>query len=1430
MKRKGRKSAAQTPAPPKEQIYGSKKNPKGSAASKSAASKIELSTKALEALKNKRAKFKEKYPSKDVSLNTLKAVMRRGMGAYSTSFRPTITGGKPNSRQAWGFARVNKFLEKKAGKPVKKAYVQDDDLLEKGGELKLLAPNGKPSNLTPEQYRLVRTPEFKAWFGDWENDPKNASKVVDENGEPKVVWHGSKKWGLDGVFQNISRNTTTTKIDELGIHFGTLSQAQFVLNEEYVPKSTIISLKPFFLNVRNLKRVYDSNSWDINSFKQHYERLGLTQNKKFENINDVHQDLKSKKIDGFIYFNRFEGDDDSYIVFEPNQIKLADGTNTTFDANNPDIRYEDGGFLQSIYEGMDNLIKNGIVLTDKSKNIIVIAYNTGNQERDKSLYNKALIYYSVKPLRQANEIIENFDNEEYSLFDVKKIEEYKNAPHLIILNQNEVVYDSNNPNIRYKEGGNTKQMFIHWTDRGGLKNILSENILFEETSLTDSLKLPFDIDNNLPFGIVFKDNIYKELYKIDEEQAGTPLEIEHEYRTKNKIIFDIYFDGFVVRNQKNRKSLESYLENSQDFWQNDNLRKYYKEKGYNIRKAESPNKYHLGGDMSKHLAPNGNPSNLTHEQWHLVRTPEFKAWFGDWENDPENASKVVDENGEPLVVNHTYETENPPNIFEKSKEVYVDGKYKRVFESDEIYQKLKGIYGREIIDGVKYDVISDYWEFWFTNKIFGGGIDAKYISCFLNIRNLIIDENGKSGQGSFGNSKTDYDGISGLKIENPDGQVGVDYYIVLFSNQIKLADGTNTAFDHNNPDIRYKRGGKMKDSIALPDSYATYDKLKPILENQGYMLEKIIKPTKSIEQIAKDFSLPTSLLHKQLEIGKQHELEHTYSIELAEKTALHHLAENPFYYTHLKEMEMKVEAEKLEGYYRMGGALEGEFTCEVLDEEGERMIDPASIESLTECISNLPQTKSMHFDYEKNDYKPYRKRLHKDIIYEFKKDLVCIENAEPIAILMGGSPASGKSTFLKKFAPYLLKEDIFKIDADEIRSKLPEYRGYNASQTHLETKDIVTTLLSDRNIGLPCKFDVIYDGTMNNTKSYVPLIDLLKSLGYKVFIVYIDKVPKDVVIKRSLERYKKQGRFVPLEVIEDFFSKGKEALNELKKQVDGYMVIDGSDTEYRVMERGGKRIPRDRNYNKLGEPIKITSEEVIREFKKGGEIDPNDPAIKEAMTHKAGAAGGLLVGNRHSEGGIKAVNKSNGQPLEMEGGEVVITRNAVSDETKREFEGEMLTNREILSRINQSGGGVSFAEGGDIPEKCACSGKTYNYGGKVRSDYDIVKEINTPSLEETAMEMYAKGGMLSIPSPFGQGTLKIPTLDSFIKRGKPLESNGIAYIPKYNKVLGEVVYYRDGDKRSKKMSSFDAYRFYLMQQFNVQFEKLNNAIKTTLIK
>ena len=70
------------------------------------------------------------------------------------------------------------------------------------------APNGKPTKLSEKQWLQVRTQNFKEWFGDWENNPENASKVVDENGEPLVVYHGGAK--DIKVFQHSSEKDSTT--------------------------------------------------------------------------------------------------------------------------------------------------------------------------------------------------------------------------------------------------------------------------------------------------------------------------------------------------------------------------------------------------------------------------------------------------------------------------------------------------------------------------------------------------------------------------------------------------------------------------------------------------------------------------------------------------------------------------------------------------------------------------------------------------------------------------------------------------------------------------------------------------------------------------------------------------------------------------------------------------------------------------------------------------------------------------------------------------------------------------------------------------------------------------------------------------------------------------------------------------------------------
>ncbi len=129
--RPGPKSASQTPAPASERKKGSDTNPAGTASTKSKAGDIEISEAVEQTLKNKIADFKKSYPNRKApSLGALKKVFRRGAGAFSTSFRPTIGGGRPNSRTAWAIARVNKFLKMAGGGEVKKSYREaDGDLL-----------------------------------------------------------------------------------------------------------------------------------------------------------------------------------------------------------------------------------------------------------------------------------------------------------------------------------------------------------------------------------------------------------------------------------------------------------------------------------------------------------------------------------------------------------------------------------------------------------------------------------------------------------------------------------------------------------------------------------------------------------------------------------------------------------------------------------------------------------------------------------------------------------------------------------------------------------------------------------------------------------------------------------------------------------------------------------------------------------------------------------------------------------------------------------------------------------------------------------------------------------------------------------------------------------------------------------------------------
>jgi hypothetical protein len=119
---KKKKTISQTPAPKKDRVKGSDKNSKGSA---SGGKKITFTPAIESSLRKKVEEHNEKAPKgRKTSVSTLKAVYRRGAGAYSVSHRPGMT------RNQWAMGRVNAFLRLlKSGKPKNSAYKADNDLL-----------------------------------------------------------------------------------------------------------------------------------------------------------------------------------------------------------------------------------------------------------------------------------------------------------------------------------------------------------------------------------------------------------------------------------------------------------------------------------------------------------------------------------------------------------------------------------------------------------------------------------------------------------------------------------------------------------------------------------------------------------------------------------------------------------------------------------------------------------------------------------------------------------------------------------------------------------------------------------------------------------------------------------------------------------------------------------------------------------------------------------------------------------------------------------------------------------------------------------------------------------------------------------------------------------------------------------------------------
>ena len=198
-----------------------------------------------------------------------------------------------------------------------------------------LAPNGAVSNLSYEDWVTVRTPQFIAWFGDWINDPDNASKIVDENGEPLIVYHGTYE-----DFSVFDRERSRANTDIQGIFFSPLQEE----SAGYGP-----NVRAFFLNLRN-PADYRTAYAAFDNFRGQ-DNAGIKAREYLEN----------QSYDGV----NFDGEE--YIAFEANQIKSINN-NGNFDADNPDI------FFQEEINRIDDEIHSSALDADENKEQAVSNY------------------------------------------------------------------------------------------------------------------------------------------------------------------------------------------------------------------------------------------------------------------------------------------------------------------------------------------------------------------------------------------------------------------------------------------------------------------------------------------------------------------------------------------------------------------------------------------------------------------------------------------------------------------------------------------------------------------------------------------------------------------------------------------------------------------------------------------------------------------------------------------------------------------------------------------------------------------------------------------------------------------------------------------------------------------------------------------------
>ena len=224
------------------------------------------------------------------------------------------------------------------------------------------------SNVKTKFKNITETQQFKRWFGDWQKNPKKASKIVNPDGTPMVVYHGTN---ADFSVFDANRTSRTTKRYADGFYFTTEKKVAEKWGKFRAKENGGNSIvMECFLDVKNplimTAKEYQRLGFDDKHRDSVLQKLVANKNDGIiiypeeERIPGVFADSYNYEAGDSVYYNadKYGITDKDYAwwlnravenpdftamqvaVFSPEQIKSATDNIGTFDADNPNIHYQ----------------------------------------------------------------------------------------------------------------------------------------------------------------------------------------------------------------------------------------------------------------------------------------------------------------------------------------------------------------------------------------------------------------------------------------------------------------------------------------------------------------------------------------------------------------------------------------------------------------------------------------------------------------------------------------------------------------------------------------------------------------------------------------------------------------------------------------------------------------------------------------------------------------------------------------------------------------------------------------------------------------------------------------------------------------------------------------------------------------------------------